>query len=103
MIFSLKKTVNEEMCRTIIFQEKTEMFKKHFFLKKLQTDLSDMKRAQYLLKMKQLSQVFTENVQNLMNQQQVFSVSEIDDIFNAFLHTLDKLFTEAITELIQIC
>ncbi len=42
------------------------MLKKYFFLKKLQADLNNIKEAIYFLKMKLLSQISAENIQNLI-------------------------------------
>jgi len=52
IIFLLKKTVNEVLYYAIIFQEKAEMLKKHFFSKKLQADFSNIKETVYSSKMK---------------------------------------------------
>ena len=62
-----------------------------------------MKEVIYSSEMKLLSQILTENIQNLMIHQQILSISEINNILNVFLQVMNKLFTKAVTKLIQIC
>ena len=62
-----------------------------------------MKKMHYLSKIEQLSLISAKNIQDLMIWQQFFSVSDADSISNVFLHALEKLFTKALTKLIQIC
>ena len=79
------------------------MLKRHFFSEELQADLSNIKEIIYSLEMKSLSQISAENIQNLMICQQALSIFRIDNILNVFLQVMNKLFTEAVAKLIQIC
>jgi hypothetical protein len=62
IIFLLKKTVNKVQHYAIIFQEKAEMLKKHFFSEKLQADLDDMKEVIYFLEIKLFLQISVKNI-----------------------------------------
>src|SRR5438034_4555215 len=66
IIFLLKETVNEVLYCAVIFQEKTEMLKRHFFSEKLQADFSDIREAVYFSEMKSLLQISAENIQNFI-------------------------------------
>ena len=66
IIFLLRETVNKVLHCAIIFQEKTEMLKRHFFSEELQADFNNMKEAVYFSKMKLFSQILAENIQNFM-------------------------------------
>ena len=66
IIFLLKKTVNKVLHYAIIFQEKTEMLKKYFFLKKLQTNFNNIKETVYFSEMKLFLQISIKNIQNFM-------------------------------------
>ena len=46
----------------IILQEKAEMLKRHFFFKKLQTNLSNIKKTHYLSEIEQLPLIFIEDI-----------------------------------------
>ena len=103
IILSLRKFIEKVMHIAIILQEKAKMLKRHFFFKKLQINLSNMKKMHYLLEIEQLSLIFTKNIQDLMIWQQLFSALNIDNILNVFLHTLEKFFTKVLAKLTQAC
>ena len=47
IIFLLKETVNRVLYYVIIFQEKAEILKRHFFSEKLQADFNNIKEIIY--------------------------------------------------------
>ena len=79
------------------------MLQHNFFLKKSQTDLSNMNSFEYEQAVESLSQMIKNDILNIMNKQKKFSASDIDEIPNAFLKTMKKSFTEATAALTQIC
>ena len=99
IIFSLRETVNEVLHCAVIFQEKAEMLKKHFFSEELQANYNDMKKTVYFSKMKLLLQISAENIQDFIICQQTLSISEINSILNVFLQIMNKSFAEAVTKL----
>ena len=84
-------------------QKKTDMLWHNFFLKKLQTDLSNIKNFEYEQAVESLSWVIKNDILNIMNKQKKFNVSDINKIFNAFLKIIRKSFTKIIATLIQTC
>ena len=77
--------------------------KKQFFLNELQTNFNNINKTYYSLEMKSFFQIFFENIQNFMIQQQIFNALNKNNILNVFLHTLEKFFVTVIMKLIQIC
>ena len=76
------------------------MLQYNFFSKKSQMNLSNMKDFEYKQAVKSFSQIIKNDILNIMNKQKKFSISDINEIFNAFLKTMRKSFTEIITILI---
>ena len=66
IIFLLRESINEVIHIIIILQEKVEILKKYFFSKELQSNLSNMKKTYYLLKVEQLLLIFTKVVIELI-------------------------------------
>jgi hypothetical protein len=99
----LRESTDEVMRIAVTPQEKVEMLKRHFFPGKLQADLSNMKEAHYLPEIEQLLLISAEDIQDLMAQQQLFSIPDADGIPNTFLRVLGKPFMEALAELTQTC
>ena len=78
------------------------MLQHSFFLKKSQTDLSNMKDFKYEQTVESLSQIIKNDILNIMNKQKKFSISDINEIFNVFLKAMRKSFAEVIVALTQI-
>ena len=84
-------------------QKKADMLQHSFFLKKSQTDLSNMKDFEYEQAVESLSQIIKNDILNIINKQKKFNTSDINEIFNVFLKTMRKSFAEVIAALIQTC
>ena len=59
-----------------------------------------MKKFKYKQTIKSFSQIIKNDILNIMNRQQKFSISDIDNIFNVFLRIMRESFTEAAAALI---
>ena len=79
------------------------MLQHNFFLKKSQTDLSNMNDFEYEQAVELLSQMIKNDILNIMNKQKKFSASDIDEIFNAFLKTMRKSFAKVTVIFTQTC
>src|SRR6266480_5286105 len=84
-------------------QKKADMLQHNFFLKKSQTDLSNMNDFEYEQAVESLSQMIKNDILNIMNKQKKFSASDINETLNAFLKTMRKSFTEMTAALTQTC
>ncbi len=58
-----------------------------------------MNNFEYEQMIELLSQMIKNDILNIMNKQQKFSVSDIDEILNVFLKIMRKLFAETVTAL----
>jgi len=76
------------------------MLRHSFFSEKSQADLSNMKEFEYKQTVKLLSQIIKNNILNIINKQQKFNVSDINNIFNFFFRVIKESFTEATAALI---
>ena len=79
------------------------MLQHSFFLKKLQTNLNDMKDFEYEQAVESLSQIIKNDILNIINKQKKFNVFDINEIFNVFLKTMRKSFAEIIIIFTQTC
>ena len=70
------------------------MLRHSFFSEKSQADLSNMKEFEYKQTVKLLSQIIKNNILNIINKQQKFNVSDINNIFNVFFRAMRKSFAE---------
>ena len=62
-----------------------------------------MNNFEYEQTVELLLQMTKNNILNIMNKQQKFSISDIDEILNIFLKIMKKLFTETAAALTQTC
>ena len=76
------------------------MLQHSFFLKKSQTDLSNMKDFEYEQAVESFSQIIKNDILNIMNKQKKFSISDINETLNVFLKTMRESFAEVIAALI---
>ena len=79
------------------------MLQHNFFLKKSQTDLSNMNDFEYEQAVESLSQMIKNDILNIMNKQKKFSASDIDEILNAFFKIMKESFTETTAVFTQTC
>ena len=71
--------------------------KTQFFSEKVNTDLSDIEKYQYLQSVKQSSQITSEMMKDAMNKQLLYNMSDVNDIFNIFLKIMSKSFEQTVT------
>ena len=74
-----------------------------FFSEESQMNLNNMNNFEYRQAVESLLWVIKNDILNIMNKQKKFSTSDIDEILNAFLKIMRKLFAKAITALTQAC
>ena len=82
---------------------KADMLKYSFFSEKSQVDLNNMKKFEYKQTIESLLQIIKNDILNIMNRQQKFNVSDINDILNVFFRIMRKLFAETAAILTQTC
>ena len=68
------------------------MLQCNFFLKKSQTDLSNMNNFEYEQAVESLSQIIKNDILNIMNKQKKFNTSDINKTLNVFLKVMRKSF-----------
>ena len=86
-----------------MMQKKADMLQHSFFLKKSQTDLSNMKDFEYEQAVESLSQIIKNDILNIMNKQKKFSISDINEIFNIFFKIMREFFAKITAILTQTC
>ena len=84
-------------------QKKADMLQHNFFLKKSQTNLSNIKNFEYEQAVKSFLQMIKNDILNIMNKQKKFSIFDINKTLNAFLKIMREFFTKIIRVFIQTC
>ena len=84
-------------------EEKANQLRAQFFPEETETDLSDIEGFQYPQSVEQLPQVTPEMMSDVMSKQLLYSASEMNDISNVFLKTMNESLIKTAAAFIQIC
>ena len=85
------------MLKLIEMQKNESMWEANTVEEKTETDLSNIEDFQYLQSVKQLSQIISEIMSDMMSKWLLYSASEVNEISNAFLKTMSESFVKTAT------